>query len=291
MDEAARFTTDRFVGAGLAYDAVSRRYLFGDRDGRKLRVVGEGLDHAVDLVRSESAGFLDVCALAIDTRRGDLWVASANADGTTATLHKLQLISGRPLLAVPFAAGGAPVVPVDLAVTADGAVLALDASGRLHRLRPGASTIETVVQLPVGGATSLAPAPSDGVWFVAHEAGLSRVDLPSRGVVALGSPKDVSLAAFERIRAHRDGLVGIQAGADGVRRIVQLELNRTRRSVRTATTFDTRIEAGAGPAFLAVSGDELSFVTTGAQTSSPTSAGATPAPEPADLVVRRLRLR
>ncbi len=291
VEEAARFTTDGFVGAGLAYDAVSRRYLFGDQHGRKLRVVGEGLDHAVDLVRSESAGFLDVRALAIDTRRGDLWVASANAEGTTATLHKLQLVSGRPLMAVPFEVDDTPVVPVDLAVTADGAVLALDGSGGLHRLRPGASTIETLVQLPVGRATSLAPAASDGVWFVAHEAGLSRVDLPSRGVTALGSPKDVSLAAFERIRAYRDGLVGIQADADGVRRIVQLALNGSRRSVRTARTFDTRIEASAGPAFLAVSGDELSFVTTSAQPFSPTPAGASPAREPTDLVVRRLRLR
>jgi hypothetical protein len=265
--------------------------VFGDRHGRKLRVVGEGLDHAVDLVRSESAGFFDVCALAIDTRRGDLWVASANAEGTTATLHKLQLVSGRPLLAVPFAAEGAPIVPVDLAVTTDGAVLALDGSGGLHRLRPGASTIETAVRLPVGRATSLAAGASDSVWFVAHETGLSRVDLPSRGVAALGSPKDVSLAAFENIRSYREGLVGVQADADGVRRIVRLELNGSRRSVRTATTFDTRIDAGAGPVFLAVSGDALSFITTGPQPSSPTPAGASPAREPADLVVRRFRLR
>jgi hypothetical protein len=291
VDDAARFSTDRFVAAGLAYDAVSRRYLFGDRHGRKLRVVGEGLDHAVDLVRAESAGFLDVGALAIDARRGDLWVASANAEGSTATLHKLQLISGRPLQAVPFAADGAPVVPVDLAVTAEGAVLALDQNGGLHRLRPGASSIEKVMQLQVEHATSLAPGTSDGTWFVAHATGLSRVDLASRGVAALGAPKDVNLASFERIRAHREGLVGLQADADGTRRVVRLELHSSRRSVLTATTFDTRIEATAGPAFLAVSGDELSFVTTGAQPAEVGGAPTSPSGEPADLVVRRLRLR
>ncbi|MGE0464632.1 MAG: hypothetical protein AB7Q16_24970 [Vicinamibacterales bacterium] len=290
VDEAARFTTDRFVAAGLAYDAVSRRYLFGDRDGRKLRVVGEGLDHAVDLVRAESAGFLDVRALAIDTRRGDLWVASADAEGTSATLHKLQLISGRPLQSISFEADDEPVVPVDLAVTADGTVIVLEANGHLHRLRPGASSIETVVKMKVVGATSMAPA-EEGAWFVAHEAGLSRVELATRRVVAVGSPKDISLAGFERIRAHRDGLVGIQAGADAVRRIVRLELTSRRRSVRAATTFDRPIEAAAGPVFLAVSGDDLSFVTTGAHPSSPTPAGATPAREPADIVVHRLRLR
>ena len=76
--DTLRFSTDRFVAAGLAYDAVSRRFVLGDQQNRKLRVVGEGLDHAVDLVRAESAGFLDVRALEIDVRRGDLWVASSD---------------------------------------------------------------------------------------------------------------------------------------------------------------------------------------------------------------------
>jgi len=290
VDEAVRFTTDAFVAAGLAYDAVSRRYLFGARDGRKLRVVGEGLDHAVDLVRAESAGFQDVRALAIDTRRGDLWVASGDADGATATLHKLQLISGRPLHSIRFEAGETAVVPVDLAITADGSVIVLDGTGGMHRLRPGASTIETVVQAKVAGATSLAPA-EDGAWLVAHEAGLSRVELSSRRVSALAAPTGISLAAFERIRAYRDGLVGVQAEADGTRRLVRLELAGRGRSVRAVTRFDTRIEGTAGPVFLALSGDDLSFVTMGVQSTSPTPAGATPAREPAEIVVRRIRLR
>jgi len=290
MEEGARFTTDRFVAAGLAYDAVSRRYLFGDRDGRKLRVVGEGLDHAVDLVRAESAGFLDVQALAIDTRRGDLWVASGDADGRTAALHKLQLISGRPLRSVSFAVDDEPVVPVDVAIAADGTVIVLDANGGLHRLPPGASAIERIARVPAGRATSLAPA-EDGVWFVAHESGVSRVDVASGRVAAVGAPPEVSLAAFERIRAHRDGLVGIQADADGTRRIVRLALAGRRRSVQRATIYDTRIASAAGPVFLAVSGDDLSFVTTGPHTASPTPAGAMPAREPADVVVHRLRLR
>ena len=88
IEDAWRFAADPFVPAGLAYDAVSRRFIVGDQHGRKLRVAGEGLDHAVDLVRAESAGFLDVRALAIDTRRGDLWVATADLDGR-AVLHRL----------------------------------------------------------------------------------------------------------------------------------------------------------------------------------------------------------
>ncbi len=290
VEEAARFRTDAFVAAGLAYDAVSRRYLFGDRDGRKLRVVGEGLDHGVDLVRAESAGFQDVRALAIDTRRGDLWVASADPEGATAALHKLQLISGRPLRSFRFEPRETPVLPVDLAVTADGAVIVLDGTGGVHRLRPGASIIEAVVQAKLEGATSLAPA-ADGAWLVAHQGGLSRVELSPARVSAVATPAGISLAGFECIRTYRDGLVGLQAEADGVRRIVRLDLAGRGRSVRAATRFDARIEGAAGPVFLAVSGDDLSFVAMGLQSSSPPPAGATPAREPAELVVRRIRLR
>ena len=80
--EAARFSTEGFTPGGIAYDAVSQRFVFGDRLGRKLIVVGEGSNHAVDFVRADSAGFLEISAIEIDARRGDLWVASAApADG------------------------------------------------------------------------------------------------------------------------------------------------------------------------------------------------------------------
>ena len=88
----ARFSTEGFTLGGLAYDAVSRRFLVGDRLGRKLIVVAEGANHAVDFVRAASAGFRDIAAIEIDVKRGDLWVVSAApADG--ATLHKLAASS------------------------------------------------------------------------------------------------------------------------------------------------------------------------------------------------------
>ena len=74
VEEAARFSTQPFVPGGLAYDAVSQRLLFGDVTGRRLFVVGGGSDRTVDLVRADSAGFDEVTAIAVDDKRGDLWV-------------------------------------------------------------------------------------------------------------------------------------------------------------------------------------------------------------------------
>ena len=107
-------------------------------------IVADGADHAVDFVRAASAGFRDITAIEIDDRRGDLWVVStATPDDGAGTLHKLQLVSGRPLKSFPIAAGTNPVTIVDLAVTPAGAVLVLDsAGGQLLTLHPGGTVVE-----------------------------------------------------------------------------------------------------------------------------------------------------
>ena len=142
-----------FTLGGLAYDAVSHRFLFGDRLGRKLIVVGEGSNHAVDFVRADSAGFHDIAAIEIDAKRGDLWVASAAPADGAGTLHKLQLVSGRPLKSFPVAADLEPVTLVDLAVTPAGAVLVLDSAGRsCSRCVPAATSLERVMRIDASGA-------------------------------------------------------------------------------------------------------------------------------------------
>ena len=128
VDDAARFSAGGFVAGGLAYDSVSKRFVVGDASGRKLMVVSERSDHATDMVRADSAGFQDVVAVEIDERRGDLWVASAATAGGESALHRLQLVSGRPLRTYRPPAAAAQLV--DLAVTASGAVLALDGAGQ-----------------------------------------------------------------------------------------------------------------------------------------------------------------
>src|SRR5207237_1071861 len=131
-----------FTLGGLAYDAVSRRFIVGNRFGRKLIVAGEGADHAVDFVRGGASGFHDIAAIEIDRKRGDLWVISAGPDEGTGMLHKLQLVSGRALKSFPIAADLEPLRPVDLAVTPAGAVLVLDtAVPQLLFLRPGGTAV------------------------------------------------------------------------------------------------------------------------------------------------------
>ena len=232
-----RFSTKQFAVSGLAYDAPSRRFVLGDRLGRKLIVVDERSSHTMDLVRADSAGFLDISAVEIDAKRGDLWVASsAPADGA-GTLHRLQLVSGRPLRAFHVGVDLGPVKLVDLAVGPAGAMLVLDSlTPQLLVLRAGGTALERVVRIDAPEPVSVAARADDGMAFVAHRDGVSRIDLRSRTVSPVAAPNGVSLGHLERIRWRRNALIAVQVDGDGARRIIRLEMNARGSSVTRAIT-------------------------------------------------------
>jgi hypothetical protein len=275
--EAARFSTDRSGVVGLAYDLVSRRILFADRIGRKLVVVSEGSNHPLDLVRADSAGFMEISAIEIDDRRGDLWVTSAADENGAGTLHRLQLVSGRPLRSFRVPPEGMPVELADVAITRVGTVLVLDAaSGTILQLRPGATALERVMHVDVTGPVSLAAGSEEGIAYLAHRDGISRLDLRARSASTVRAPKNTSLAGLEQIRWYRTALIGISSDA-GSTRIMRFDLNASERSVRRATTIEASAPVVAHGA-VTVSGDDLLYL-------SPVVAGAT------EFVVYRVHLK
>jgi hypothetical protein len=246
---------------------VSRRFLFGDRLGRKLLVVGEGTDHTVDFVRADSAGFGDIAAMEIDDRRGDLWVMSAGLANGAAALHKLQLVSGRPLKSFPIAADPDAVTPVDLAVTPAGVVVALDSAGhQLLVLSSKGTAVERVMRVDAAEPASLAAAEEEGIVYVAYRDGVSRVDLRARTATKVAAPKSVSLAHLERIRWRRQALIAIRVDTDGTRRIVRLALSANGRAVTKATKIDSPVLPVGGQTWVTISGDELVYLVNGEAT-------------------------
>ena len=289
VEEAARFSTEPFAPGGLAYDTVSRRFVFGDLEGRKLKIVAEGMHHTVNLVSAPSAGFHDVMALEIDPRRGDLWVVSAATSGGTATLHKLQLVSGRLLASFQAPAAIEPLLFIDVAVTTAGTVLVLDMAGRrILRLEAGAATLDLLMPLDVEAPASLAPA-DDRVAYVAHRDGIARLDLRTRTARPVVAPAGIEIGRFERIRWYRESLVGVQALADGSRRVVRLTLAPGGRAVTAGTVIRSSIPAGAGPTCATISGDDLYYLVRG-----PSDGTAGPGAAPgtlAEVTIERIRLR
>jgi len=220
----------------LAHDAVSRRFLMGDRHARRLVIVDEVSHHVVDYVSASSSSFLqNLTGFTIDTRRGDLWVVSTGGDDSASSmLHKLQLVSGRTLAEIAPPDGAGAVRFVGVAATPDGTVYALDAAGsRLYRVRPGTRALELVMRLESPAPSALV-AVDDRVLYVATGQGLARVDPSARTVTKVKSADELS--GLESL-AWRDGsLIAVQPAGGGYA-VVRLSLDGAGTRVQRRTVL------------------------------------------------------
>jgi hypothetical protein len=237
---------------GLAYDAVSRRWLMSDRSTAGLLVVDEISHRVVPLVSGAGAGFYaTLAAFRIDARRGDLWVVSSRQDGdhVESVLHKLQLVSGRPIFEVQATSLG-DVRLVDVAVDQSGTVYALDAAdSRILRVRPGSRTFELVTRINVSSPTAF-DVVDDRTAFVAGADGVSRVDFSTGRTSLLKAPQPLDgVAALD---AGTGALFVLQQSSDG-ERLIRCKLDMTGRAIGSTTVVDSATA-------MARAGDKLYYV-------------------------------
>ena len=281
--ESIRFTASSSTPAGIAYDAVSRRFIVGDRAGSKLTVVDEFSQHVANLASAQTAGFGTLAAFEIDPRQGNLWVVSGEAPPPVATssnetppvhttLHKLQLVSGRVLQSfiLPEHFGAARFT--DVAVTPDSTVLVLDAAGqRIFRLRAKASDLEVAATLSNPPST-IAPAP-DGRVYVATPEGVVVVDFSSRTTTPVKAASNVDLAGLLRLRWHKGALVGIQQ-SNGSYRAVRISLDSSGRRAIRQQVLDASLPT-ADPTAATIAGGVLYYLASS---------------EGAEMVIRKIAL-
>jgi hypothetical protein len=237
---AMRLSTTTMNPVGLAYDSASRRFVVGDGDGNKLVVADEVFDHVNDLISAASAGFTRLSAVEIDARRGDLWVTSSDGNGA-ASIHKLQLVSGRVLSQIAVPPELQPIVISDFTVIDDGTLVLVDSrAARLLRVKTTAGRFERPLALHV--PTPLSVAPTNGVTYVAHADGLSVVDTGSGRVTSIQPAKGLSLSTLRRIRWTRGGLVGIQGEGTGSR-LVRIRLSANGRRATAVEPLDGDVQS------------------------------------------------
>jgi hypothetical protein len=239
-ENAMRLTTTTVNPVGLAYDSASRRFVVGDGDGNKLMVADEVFDHVNDLIGPASAGFARLSAVEIDTRRGDLWVTSSDGNGA-ASIHKLQLVSGRVLSQIAVPSELQPMVISDFAVIDDGTLVLVDSrEARLLRVKTTAGRFQRPLALHV--STPLSVAPANGVTYVAHADGVSVVDTASGRVTGIQPAKGLSLSMLRRIRWSRGGLVAIQGEGTGSR-LVRIRLSANGRRATAVEPLDGDVQS------------------------------------------------
>jgi hypothetical protein len=275
---ALTFSTNGMNPVGLAYDAVSGRFIVGDSRDRRLLVIGERSGRLSSLAGVD-AGFNEIAAFEIDTVEGDLWVVSTSNQPPTATVHKLQLISGRVLssVAVPREQGDTRFA--DVAVTPQ-SVLVLDAAGRrVFRLAKKGKALDLALRLPAAGLSSLAPS-SDGTAYVAYDEGLLKVDLATRSMTVVEPGDRVDLSGLGWIRWFRGSLVGIQKHPDGANRVVRIRLDDSGRTARAIEVLDDGAQAAA-PTTAGIAGNAVYFLSRAAGTDS----------TPENVVIRKVTIK
>ncbi len=250
------FSAPGLAAVGLAYDAVSGRFIVGDAKDRRLLVVGERSGRMASLAGVD-AGFDEVSAFEIDPVEGDLWVVSASGQSRSSTLHKLQLISGRVLASIPLSTDDGPGRFSDVAVTPH-SILVLDGEGRrVYRVAKKGRTLELAAQLAAPDCSSLAPA-GDGAAYAAYDRGILRIDLTTRAMSVVDPPAQASIAGLRWIRWHRGSLIAIQQ-VGGSFRLLRLRLDDQGRRIRTVDVLDGNV-ALAGPTSATLAGNVVYYL-------------------------------
>jgi len=251
------FSAPGLTAVGLGYDAVSGRFIVGDRKDQRLLVVGERSGRLASLAGVD-AGFDEVSAFEIDAAEGDLWVTSASSQSRTSTLHKLQLISGRVLTSIALPAAEGPSRFSDVAVTPQN-ILVLDAEGRrVYRVAKKGRALDLVAHIAVPDCTSIAPG-QEGIAYASYDRGIIRVDLATRALTVVEVAGDVDLAGVRWIRWHRGSLVAIQGGTTGPFRLLRIRLDDAGRRVRAVDVLDGNVTL-AGPTSAAVTGNVVYYL-------------------------------
>jgi hypothetical protein len=252
------FTPSGVIPVGLGYDAVSGRFILGDKADRRLVVVGERSGRLASLAGVD-AGFNDVTAFEIDTHEGDLWVVSSSNQPQASTVHKLQLISGRVLTSIALPDEQGPGTFTDVAVTPT-SILVLDSAGRrVFRVAKKGRTLELAARIAAPNVSSLAPS-SDTTAYAPFDQGILHIDLNTRALTVV-EPSRASgdLRGLTWMRWLRGSLVAIQQTSEQAYRLVRIRLDDAGRSVKGVDVIADAVPL-AGPTSATISGSVLYYL-------------------------------
>ena len=232
--------------------------MFADEGTDTLRILDELAGNVVNLVSPQWIAPYHPTAVAIDPRRGDLWVAAVDDTDPakpTSKVIKLQLVSGRLLQTIELSESAGATRLIGIAISPNG-VYALDAFGRrIFALAPDAKSLR--VHMPtygLGTPTGLTVA-NDTTAFVSFATGLARLNLSTRTGVPIPAIGAIDLSGLHSIAARGATIHAIQQEKAGGLQAVRIDLDRAGRAAVKRTVLEP-----AGARAAALVGDRFYFL-------------------------------
>lgn len=290
-----------FFPEGLAVDgrdgtlyvtSLRHRTLYTSRAGGALQAV-------LDPRAATAARIGGVFGVVLDTARACAWITAgkvafmapgADDAAVQAELIELSLPDGR--IVRRFTLGDGTGMPGEIARGDDGTILVSDGmKARLHRLRPGASSLETVQHPLLRSPQGIAIAP-DGrtAWVADYSRGILRWDLATDSLAQVTLADGSLVRGVDGLRWWRGRLIAVHNGTSP-NRVFQLSLSDDGLRLTGASVIDrpppigeSTVGALVGDRFLYVASSQWPFWTEGGARKP--DAGALPR-----VVVRDLPLR
>ncbi|MEO8139801.1 MAG: hypothetical protein ABI742_09150 [Gemmatimonadota bacterium] len=254
----------------LAWDARTTTWYLSSVHQRRILAIGR--DGAIrDFVPAAGSGMWSPFAVALDTTRNLLWVATAATPeglgtpkedlGRTAVLA-FELGGGRLAARHELPRLSTAQALADLALLDDGTVIVSDSrGGGLYALRPGQERLDVVV--PPGTFRSpQGPAGIPGTHEVIvadYSRGLARVDRRTGAVTWFAPPGDFVLKGIDGIRLRGHTLIVVQ---NGVRpnRVARLELDKRYDRIISAEILEAGTPGLSEPTHGTWVGDDFVFI-------------------------------
>jgi len=258
------------ITEGIAHDAKSGDFFVSSVHRRKvLRVSREG--RVSDFVKEGQDGLFSALALAVDARRGTLFVSSEAMpmmkglrpeDKGRSLVVEYDLGNGKQRRRLGPPPGLADAHLSDLSVGPDGTLAVADPqSGRVYVLGPADTALRVLVEAgPLVSPQGLAFSPDGRFVFVADYAqGIARIESGSGAVSWLPGPENAALGGIDGLVFARGSLVGIQNGFRP-HQVLRLKLAADQARIVEATVLERSSPHFDEPTLGVVVGDELYYV-------------------------------
>lgn len=254
----------------ITYDPKTKTFYVSSVHHRKILAI-DAHGAAREFIREGQDGVWAMLAVAVDAKRRVLWASTAAmgqalgyqaADAGRSAMLKYDLRTGKQLKRYDLQrVDGQQHVLGDMTLSPDGDVYIGDASGAVYMISHRRDVLEVLVGPgEIVGPQTPALSPDGKRLFVAdYGRGIAIVDLASRAVSWLATPKNLGVAGIDGLYLTGRQLIAVQNGTSPIR-IIRIQLDSSLTRAESWQVIEANTKALGTPTHAVVVGRELFFI-------------------------------